>query len=77
MGNLKPGKSIVYEQDDKGTVWARYHGETKRWIVGETAESNGIYDYREWRDLIKTAEENPALSKLLEKTVNTYRLMKK
>jgi len=77
MGHLKPSKSIVYERDDKGTVWARYHGEVKRWIVGGPAESNSIYDYREWRDLIDAAEQNPALAKMVEKTVNTYRLMKK
>ena len=76
MGILKPGKSIIYERDDKGTVWAYYHGETKRWIVCEPAESNGIYDYREWRDMLAVVEENPALQKLLEKTLNTYRLMK-
>jgi hypothetical protein len=75
MGSLKPGKCIVYERDDKGTVWGRYHGETKRWIVGEHAE-NSIYDYREWRDLVKTAQQNSTLRHLLEKTINTYRLIK-
>jgi hypothetical protein len=76
MGSLKPGKSVVYERDDNGTVWARYHSETKRWIVGEPAENNSIYDYREWRDLVKTAQQNSTLRHLLEKTINTYRLMK-
>ena len=77
MGNLKPGKSIDYERDNNGTVWARYHGETKRWIAGGPAESNSIYDYREWQGMLAAAEQNPTLHSLLEKTINTYRLMRK
>ena len=75
MGSLKPGKSIIYERDDKGTVWARYHGETERWIVGETRASYSP-DYSEWRELNEAAEQNPTLRALLEKTINTYRLIK-
>jgi len=77
MGNLKPGKSIIYERDDKGTVWARYHGDAERWLVGSGPKSSSLTDYQEWLDLIETAEHNPSLAKMLEKTVNTYRLMKK
>lgn len=76
MGNLKPGKAIAYERDNKGTVWARYHGETERWIVGRHSENYSICDYIEWRDLKETAEENSTLGALLEKTINTYRLIK-
>jgi hypothetical protein len=77
MGNLKPGKSIIYERDDRGNVWGRYHCESERWLVGSGPESSSLTDYVEWRDLIETAEHNPSLAKMLEKTVNTYRLMKK
>ena len=76
MGSLKPGKSIAYERDDRGRVWGGYYGETERWPVGEPAEKSALHEYREWRDMLAVAEENPALQKLLEKTLNTYRLMK-
>ena len=76
MGNLKPGKTIAYEKDDRGRVWGRYHGETERWLVGGPAEKSDLNEYQEWRDMLAVAEENPALQKLLEKTLNTYRLMK-
>jgi len=76
MGSLKPGKSIIYERDDKGTIWARYHGETERWIVGGASNEQIFCDYAEWRDILEAARENPTLGALLEKTINTYRLIK-
>lgn len=77
MGSLKSGKSIVYERDDRGNVWGRYHCESERWLVGTNPAPSSLTDYIEWRDLIEAADENPALQKLLEKTLNTYRLMKR
>jgi hypothetical protein len=73
---LKPGKSIVYERDDKGNIWGRYHCEPDRWLVGSTPASSSLTDYVEWRDLVETAEQNSVLHSLLEKTINTYRLIK-
>ena len=77
MGNLKPGKSIIYERDDKGRVWGRYHGETERWQVGGPSEEQIFCNYTEWRDILEAARENSTLSRLLEKTINTYRLIKR
>jgi len=76
MGSLKPGKSIIYERDDKGTIWARYHGEKERWLVGGPSNEKIFCDYVEWRDILEAARENPTLGALLEKTINTYRLIK-
>ena len=76
MGNLKPGKTIAYEKDDQGRVWGRYHGETERWLVGGPAEKSALNEYQEWRELKEAAEQNPTLRALLEKTINTYRLIK-
>ena len=76
MGNLKPGKSIIYERDDKGKVWGRYHGETERWQVGVPADCNNFLDYAEWRDMWELSKHNSTLHSLIEKTINTYRLIK-
>lgn len=76
MGNLKPGKAIAYERDDRGRVWGRYHGETERWLIGEPAKKSVLCLYQEWRELNEAAEQNPTLGALLEKTINTYRLIK-
>lgn len=74
MGSLTPGKSIVYERDDQNRVWARYHNETDRWLVG--GPPAGYNSFADWQDLISTARENRTLEVLLEKTINTYRLIK-
>ena len=76
MGSLEPGKNIVYEKDDKGVVWGRYHGESERWQVGGTVERSYFLDYAEWRDMTEMAENNPNLKSLIDKALNTYRLMK-
>ena len=76
MGNLKPGKAIAYEKDDQGRVWGRYHGETERWLVGGPAETSALTGYQDWLGLLEAAEQNPTLGALLEKTINTYRLIK-
>jgi len=75
MGSLKPGKTIVYDIDNN-VVYARYQGESQRWIVGATVSSQSVYDYNEWRDMVKMAQHSPMLKSLLDKTINTYRLMK-
>ena len=74
MGTLKPNKSIVYEKDNRGQIWARYHNETDRWLVGGPSLTH--IEFEEWRNLIKTAQQNTTLRLLLEKTINTYNLIK-
>lgn len=76
MGNLKPGKAIAYEKDDQGRVWGRYHGETERWLIGGPVENSPLKGYQGWLGLLEAAEQNSSLGALLEKTINTYRLIK-
>jgi len=75
MGSLEPGRTIIYENDGK-TVYGRYHGETKRWVVGSTVDSQYDFDYNEWKDMMELAKHNFTLRLLIDKCINTYRLMK-
>ena len=75
MGSLKPGKTIVYENDGN-TVYGRYQGEAQRWVVGTTVDSQRVLDYNEWQDMMEMAQHNPNLKSLIDKALNTYRLMK-
>lgn len=74
MGSLTPNKPIVYERDNKNRVWARYHGSTERWLVG--GPSIDYNSFRDWSELVDAAYKNKTLEILLEKTINTYRLIK-
>ena len=76
MGNLKPGKTIIYERDDKGRIFARYEGELERWEVGGPAECSLFLEYGEWRDMWELSKENSTLRSLIDKCINTYRLIK-
>jgi len=75
MGSLEPGKTIVYERNNN-TVYGRYHGETERWVVGNTVDTQSVLDYTEWQEMTAAAHSNPTLKSLIDKCINTYRLLK-
>jgi len=75
MSKLDTGKTIVYERNNN-TVYGRYHGEIKRWIVGSTVDLESVLDYAEWQEMTAAARCNPTLKSLVDKCINTYRLMK-
>lgn len=73
MGTLEPGRTIEYTKVGT-TTYARYKGENKWWAVGWQAETR--LTYAEWQEMCRLAETNQTLNTLLEKTINTYKLMK-
>jgi hypothetical protein len=81
MGNLRPDAKIIYESPDKGeTVYARYEGETDRWLVGQTNKAKNLLDdIREeqlWSEIRKAARSNRLLQEALDKAKVLYELSK-
>lgn len=83
MGNLRPGADIIYESPDGGdTVYARYMGETDRWLVGNLSKFRGtkhqeMQENQLWHDIRTTAKTNPALQEALDRAIIIYELIKK
>jgi len=81
MGSLKPNATIIYESPDGGdTVYARYKGETDRWIVGQNTRARSriesIQEDRLWKDIRQSAESNKALQNALDRVKIIYELSK-
>lgn len=81
MGSLKPGAKIIYESPDNGdTVYARYVGETERWIVGQSAKAKTLVDeLREnklWDEIRRAAKSNKILQEALDRAIMIYHLSK-
>jgi hypothetical protein len=77
---LIPGEALIYERDDKGTVYARYrdppHNTIPRWVIGGPLRSEahlGISDLVKMREI---AEVNPTFKKELDKFLNLYYLLR-
>jgi hypothetical protein len=81
MGSLKPNATIIYESPDGGdTVYARYEGETERWLVGQNTRARrrieSIQDDRLWKDIRRAAKSNQALQYALDRVKIIYELSK-
>lgn len=80
MGNLIKDRSIIYETPDGGqTVYARYIGETDRWVVGKQFANDLLEDLKDnqlWYEIRKAAETNQALNKTLKHAILLYQLIK-
>ena len=79
MVSLQPGKSIIYESPDGGdTVYARYHGEKARWMVGQSTRAKSLIDeMREdklWGEIRRSAKSNPLLHEALDRAIMIYHL---
>jgi hypothetical protein len=81
MGNLKPGATIIYESSDNGdTVYARYAGETERWMVGQSTKAEDLLEsIREdklWGEIRRAAKSNPLLQDAMDRVKIIYELSK-
>jgi hypothetical protein len=81
MGSLKPDSKIVYESPDGGeTVYARYEGETDRWMVGQSATAKSKLDELKedklWGEIRRAAKSNPLLQDALDRAKIIYELSK-
>lgn len=81
MGNLRPNAKIIYESPDGGeTVYARYHGETDKWMIGQSTKAKSlIEEIREeqlWGEIRKAARSNRLLQEALDRAKILYELSK-
>jgi hypothetical protein len=81
MGNLKPNSTIIYESPDSGeTVYARYAGETERWMVGQSTKARDLLEsIREdklWGEIRRAAKSNKALQDAMDRVKIIYELSK-
>ena len=73
-----PGEPLIYEQDDKGRVYARYRdrSEIKRWLIGDGTPLEPLFGFTVWKEMIELSEKNPMLRKRLEQVLDLYYLLK-
>jgi hypothetical protein len=81
MGNLKPNATIIYESPDSGeTVYARYAGETERWMVGQSTKARdrleSIHEDKLWGEIRRAAKSNKALQDAMDRVKIIYELSK-
>lgn len=81
MGTLRPGAKIIYESPDSGdTVYARYAGESERWMVGQSTKAvdrlEQIREDKLWGEIRRAAKKNPRLQKELDRVKIIYELSK-
>jgi hypothetical protein len=81
MGSLIPHKKIIYESPDDGdTVYARYAGETERWMVGQSTQAKDRIDLikedKLWGEIRRAARSNQVLQDTLDRVKIIYELSK-
>lgn len=81
MGSLKPGAKIIYESPDNGdTVYARYAGETERWMVGQSTQAKDRIDLikedKLWGEIRRAAKKDSRLQRELDRVKIMYELSK-
>ena len=82
MGSLRSNTNIIYESPDGGeTIYARYQGETDRWMVGQSAKAKSLVDeLREkklWDEIRRAAKSNQILQEALDRAIMIYHLSQK
>ena len=84
MGKLIPGEALIYERRN-GLVYARYrdppHNQIEPWVIGGDYDSdnqaNGnLFNWSEWQDMMRAADQNPTLKKQMIKLLDIYYLIK-
>ena len=81
MGSLKPDAKIIYESPDDGdTVYARYAGESERWLVGQSTKAKDRIDLikedKLWGEIRRAAKSNEILQDALDRVKIIYELSK-
>ena len=81
MGNLKSSAKILYESPDGGdTVYARYEGESDRWLVGQSSRAKSVVEELKqnklWGNIHRAAKTNPVLQDALDRVILIYELSK-
>ena len=79
MGSLRPGANIIYESPDNGdTVYARYAGESERWLVGQSTQAKDRIDLikedKLWGEIRRAAKSNKILQEALDRAIMIYHL---
>jgi len=79
---LIPGEALIYERDDRGTVYARYrdppNNSIPRWVVGGPVDSSHpLLGYATWQELIELSNKNVTLRKQLNKLTDLFFILKK
>jgi len=79
MGTLKPDAKIIYESPDNGdTVYARYAGESERWMVGQSTKAKDridlIKENKLWGEIRRAARSNQVLQDALDRVKILYEL---
>lgn len=65
----------VYESPDKGnTVYARTIGSGERTLVHSESVQHWRARWYEWEDILRAAEDNPALNDLIKQAEMVYAL---
>jgi len=77
MGQLKPGATYIYERAD-GITYARESGAdpSTRTAIGWDYVYRTEKSMRNWADILKAAEENPALQEAIDRVQVIYELSK-
>jgi hypothetical protein len=77
---LIPGEALIYERDDKGTVYARYrdppHNTIPRWVIGSPAPSYSRLGFSDISEIQRLAKTNLTFAKELDKLLNLYYILK-
>ena len=75
--NLIPGEKLIYERVD-GVVYARYSSrpDIPRWAIGWDQTAGPLFNYSDWEDMTRLAENNITLKTQLDKLINLYYLIR-
>ena len=74
MGNLKPGATLIYERAN-GVITAREFGSTEKRVIGYDVNGSAEQIHlSEWNDILRAAEDNPALQEAIDRVKILYNL---
>ncbi len=73
MGTLNSNVTYIYERAD-GVTYAREFGKTERKVIG--VDYPLTMTARDWNDILKEADTNPALQKAINHVIIIYKISK-
>lgn len=75
MGTLRPGATYIYEKVN-GITYRREPRSMHREEIGRDYTRTVKDSEESWKDILVTAEHNPALQKAVDRVIMLYRLSK-